>query len=301
MDAKSKLLLFFAINFIGLGLLLIIQSSANLGKLRFIACDVGQGDGMLIITPSGKQIVVDGGPGNRIVDCLSQKIPFWDRKIEMILLTHPQKDHIEGLVDVLKKYEVGVIASSGVKQDSETFKAWEDAVSAEKSKVHTAKAGDRLILDSVQARLPATEAAGSVGQGRTLMQILWPTRQMLDVWKTSPPSDLNDSSIVLRLEFGSFCAYLTGDIPKETLQNLIDKNCQILKVSHHGSKTGTNEEILEKVGPEVAVVQVGKNSYGHPHKDVLDLLRAKEVKTLRNDIKGLIEIDFDGKKLTINN
>lgn len=286
MDGKSKFLLLFAINFIGLGLLLIVQSQ-NSGKLRLIACNIGQGDGMLIVTPVGKQIIVDGGPGNKIIDCLSGHMPFWDRKIEMILLTHPQKDHMEGFVDVLKKYEVEMVVTTGLAQESDTFRAFQEGVSIENSQNYNAKAGDRLILDSYK--------------GKTLsLNILWPSVQMLESWKVNPPSDLNDSSIVTRLEYGDFCAYLTGDIPKETLETLIDKQCQVLKIAHHGSKTGTNQAILDSIDPQVAIIQVGKNSYGHPHGEILNLLRSKGVKTLRNDTEGIIEIESDGRSYRLN-
>ena len=142
-------------------------------------------------------------------------------------------------------------------------------------------------------------------QGQTLsIDILWPDAQRLSQWQASPPSDLNESAIVLRVNYGpstssGFCAYLTADIPKETLQGLIEKECQILKIAHHGSKTGTNEEILNEVRPRLAIIQVGKNSYGHPTKEVLDLLRSKAVKILRNDTNGIIEIKSDGRYLNV--
>ena len=133
-------------------------------------------------------------------------------------------------------------------------------------------------------------------QGQTLsIDILWPEAGKLAVWQSSPPSDLNESAIVLRVNYGQLCAYLTGDIPKETLQGLIDRQCQVLKISHHGSKTGTNEEIINEVRPRLVIIQVGKNSYGHPTKEVIDLLTSNTVKILRNDTNGIIEVTSDGK------
>src|SRR3989344_7429774 len=98
LDQKSKLTLIFAIIFAVLGVLFIVESQ-KAGKLRLIFCDVGQGDGILIVTPKGKQAVVDGGPGTKVVDCLSSKMPFWDRTIEMMILTHAQEDHMEGQIE----------------------------------------------------------------------------------------------------------------------------------------------------------------------------------------------------------
>ena len=286
MDQKTKIFLTLAVIFAGLGVLLIL-SFQNLGKFRLIFCDVGQGDGMLLVSHSGKQIIVDGGPGTKIVDCLSANMPFWDRTVELVVATHAQKDHIEGLLEVLARYKVGMIAETKVNNSSELYRAWQKAVENEKAKVYVAKAGDRLSIDAKQ--------------GQTLsIDILWPDAQRLSQWQASPPSDLNESAIVLRVNYGpstssGFCAYLTADIPKETLQGLIEKECQILKIAHHGSKTGTNEEILNEVRPRLAIIQVGKNSYGHPTKEVLDLLRSKAVKILRNDTNGIIEIKSDGR------
>lgn len=292
MDTKSKTLLTLTFILVGLGLILIIQT-LSLGNLRLIFCDVGQGDGMLIITPGGKQIVVDGGPGNKILDCLSAKMPFWDRTIEMIVLTHPQKDHMEGLIEVLARYQVKIVATTGTKSESELFQAWHGAVLAEHAKVYQPKAGDIVKFKSNRGSTPN-------------MKILWPAQGDLDVWRSNPPvggppKDLNESSIVTRFEYGQICAYLTGDIPKEILETLIDRPCQLLKISHHGSKTGTNPRILEQVRPAIAVIQVGKNSFGHPTKEVLEMLTSKGVKILRNDLEGSIEFKTDGKTLSIKN
>ena len=276
MEQKSKILFTLAIIFVGLGLLLIFQSR-YLGKLRIIACDVGQGDGILIITPKGKQAVIDGGPGSKIIDCLSSKMPFWDRTVEMMVLTHPQKDHMEGLLTILARYKVKTVIFSGVKNNSALYQAWLGALNGENAKVYNPRAGDRLVLD------------------RVAIDVLWPSFAKASEWQANLPSDLNETSIVLRVIRDKFCVYLTGDIPKETLETLIDKPCQVLKLSHHGSKTGTNQAIIDLAKPAVAIIQVGKNSFGHPHKEVLDLLQSIGVKILRNDTNGIIEIESDGK------
>ena len=294
MDQKTKTLLTSALIFIGLGLLVIFQTQ-SLGKLRLVFCDVGQGDGILVISPAGKQIVVDGGPGSKIGDCLSQKMPFWDRTIEMVVLTHPERDHLEGLLEVLARYKVEMIVTTGIKNDTELFSAWQKAVKAEGAKIYTPKAGDRLVLDSNRGLTPNID-------------VLWPSSEKLELWKLAGLSETNESSIVLRINYGpfnpptgggGFCAYLTGDLPKESLQPLINKPCQVLKVSHHGSKTGTNQEIINAVSPAVAIIQVGKNSFGHPQKEVLELLQSKGVKILRNDTNGNIEVMTDGSSYQI--
>jgi len=285
MDQKSKVLLTFALTFIAFGFLFIVQVR-SFGRFRLIACDVGQGDGMFLITPRGDQILIDGGPGSKIVDCLSAKMPFWDRTVELMISTHAQKDHMEGLLEVLGRYKVKMIATTGVKNESELFAAWDNAVRAEGAKIYTPKAGDQLIIGHKQ--------------GESLkLEVLWPTAEKLGFWQVTAPSQLNGSSIVLRVNFGQFCAYLTGDIPKEILQTLTGEKCQVLKVSHHGSKNGTNQEIIESIHPDIAIIQVGRNNYGHPNKEVLEMLVSKGVKILRNDTNGVIEVDSDGRNYKV--
>ena len=114
---KTKFLLTLAASVVVLGVLFISQSQDQ-GKLRLIFCDVGQGDGILIISPAGKQVLIDGGPGTKILSCLSQNMPFWDRSLDMIVATHAQKDHMEGLLSVLERYEVSTVVSNGVGGDS---------------------------------------------------------------------------------------------------------------------------------------------------------------------------------------
>src|SRR3989344_4586766 len=193
LDQKDKILLTFALILAALGLLVIIQT-VSVGKLRLVFCDVGQGDGMLLITPGGKDIVVDGGPGTKIVDCLGQKMPFWDRTIEMMVSTHPQKDHMEGLLSVLSRYKVKMIATTGVENETELFKAWQTAIKAEGARIYTPKAGDRLVLDSVRGQTSS-------------MDVLWPTSEKLEIWKLAGLSELNKSSVVLRIVMVGGWAY----------------------------------------------------------------------------------------------
>ena len=293
---KTKFLLSLALIFASLGILFIWQTQ-SFGKLHLIFCDVGQGDAILI-SAGTKQVLVDGGPGTRVLECLDDKLPFWDRTVEMVVLTHPQRDHMEGLIAVLARYDVRRVVTTGVKNETDVFRAWEEAVEKEGAKVHEPSVGDRFELE----------------MGLSLI-VLYPSVGQIDQWKVNPPSDLNETSIVMRLDFadpstllrpirqaqgkqaqdrsGQLCAYLTGDIPKEIMETLIDRSCDILKIAHHGSKTGTNEEILERAKPKVAVIQVGKNSFGHPAKEVIDMLDTHGVKVLRNDVSGTIEVDSD--------
>ena len=199
---------------------------------------------------------------------------------------------MEGLVSVLANYKVKMIGTTGVKNNTALFGAWQKASVGEHAKIYTPKKGDKLIVDS------------NHGSNVTI-EILWPFdsaqgKPSIEYWKVDPPADLNESSIIMRVSYGSICAYLTGDIPKEILETIIDKPCQIFKVAHHGSKTGTNEEVMDEAKPKIAVIQVGKNNrFGHPYKEVVDLLNSKGVKILRNDELGTIEVDTDGRIFSI--
>lgn len=285
---KTKFLLSLALIFATLGLLFIFQSQ-NSAKTRLIFCDVGQGDGILVMVGT-KQVLIDGGPGTKIVDCLGQTMPFWDRTIEMVVLTHPQRDHLEGLIEVLARYDVGMIVTTEVPSNTELFGEWEKSVANAQAKIYVPDAGDQLVID---------RGLTPLGVKPLSLQVLWPQRDQIAIWKQSPPQDLNETSIVMRLTYGGFCAYLTADIPKEILQPLIDTFCQVLKVAHHGSRTGTNQEIVDLVKPAIAIIQVGKNSFGHPHKEVIDLLVSGGVKVFRNDINGIIEIESDGERVRV--
>lgn len=279
MTLHSKVLLAAASIFVGLASLIIFQI-ADSGKFRLIACDVGQGDGMLLITPGGSQIVVDGGPGTRISDCLGRHVPLWDRTIEMMVLTHPHAEHMEGFLDILNRYQVKNILDTEAVNDTQLYREWKSAIAKEGAVIRFPVAGEAFAL------------------GNVTFEVLWPPKDKADIWKLSPPADLNDTSIVMRVTYGGLCAYLTGDLPKEILAKIIDRKCQVLKVVHHGSRTGTDEQVLSLIDPEVAVIQSGaKNQYGHPHQEVLDDLLGAGVKVLRNDLNGEVEIYYDKGEL----
>lgn len=278
MNKKAKTYLSLGMFFVVFGLS-VISSFSKSTNFKIVFCDIGQGDGILIVTESGKQVVIDGGPGSQMTDCLSNHMPFWDRTIEMMSPTHFQKDHMEAQVDIFNKFNVENVITTKVLGTSRLAKEWNESLEVEGSSVHVPKAGEKIVVDDL------------------VFEVLWPTNLAIAEWKELVPADLNETSIVLRLVWqsrhGEKCAYFTGDIPKEILETVIDKPCELLKIAHHGSKTGTSDLVLEKIRPKLAVIQVGKNSYGHPTREVLDLLSKHSAKVLRNDQERTIEIDKD--------
>ncbi len=248
-------------------------------RLTVAFLNVGQGDAILINTPGDQQILIDGGPNKQVLAELSKVMPFYDRSLDVVIATHPDQDHISGLLDVLERYEVDFVMEPGVESETTVYKELEKLVDEKQIKKILARRGMKLVLDD-----------------NAYLLILFPDR---DVSKM----DTNDASIVAKLVYGNTSFLFTGDSPRKIEDYLlaIDKeglDVDVLKVGHHGSRTSTGEEFLSAVSPEFAAIQVGKgNRYGHPHAEVLDNLRAAGVKILRNDLMGTILLPSDGQQL----
>ena len=238
-------------------------------KLHLIACDVGQGDAILA-TLGDIQILTDGGASNKVLDCLGKHMPFWDREIELVILTHPDKDHFKGLIEVFRRYRVDNFLSNGLKSGSYEYQVLTNEVGGGSTKSIIAKDGTRI------------------GVGKIRLEILD-----------------NAYSIVSLLRFGSFKALLTGDITSEVSDSLAINQAigsvQYIKIPHHGSKNGLTLKLLEAVMPKLAVISVGNNSYGHPHEETLKILRDSDTKILRTDQLGDVEVISDGEKFWVKN
>jgi len=219
-------------------------------------------------------------------------MPFWDRTIDLIILTHPKYDHIVGLIEVLKRYKVEQILWTGVVYDTSYYKKWQDLLKQEKAKISIAHAGQRI-----------TWSMAYPGSG--WIEILYP----FDGLEGKRVKNINNSSIVSRLVFGQNSFLFTGDILKSVERQLIlaensgkyvSLNSDVLKVAHHGSKTSSAEEFIERVNPEIAVIQCGKNNkYGHPHQETLATLKKFDIKILRTDRDGDIKIISDGQVFSV--
>jgi len=259
----------------------------DLAKAQFLEVhffDVGQGDAIFIETPQRHQILIDGGPGSIILEKLSKEISFWDKTIDLIILTHPEADHLSGLNEVLKRYKIENILWTGVIRDTAEYKEWLKSISEEGAKISIAKAGQKISTRTV------------------LLELLFPFENL----EGKEFKDSNNTSIVGKLVFGNISFLLTGDIYKEIEKELIDRgvnvDSDILKISHHGSKTSTSEEFLKEVSPEIAVISVGKNnSYNHSHQEVLEVLSKYGINVLRTDEQGDIKIISDGKNYALSN
>jgi len=260
----------------------------DLNKTRFLEVtffDVGQGDAIFIETPKRNQILIDGGPDSTILEKLNKKLPFWDRTIDLVILTHPESDHLAGLLDVLRSYKVKNILWTGVIRDTGTFGKWQELIEKEKSEIFIAKAGQKITA------------------AKTNFEILFPFENLQD----KSIKDINNTSIILRLDFGEISLLFTGDAYKSAERELLSLAKQqldsdILKVGHHGSKTSTAEEFIKEVLPEIAVISVGRNNrYGHPHPETLGILEKYGIKIFRTDLDGDIKIISDGINYAVSN
>lgn len=264
-------------------------------NLHLVFCDVGQGDAALIIYKSS-QVLVDGGPDSRVLNCLSRHMPFWDRTVELVVLTHPQADHLTGLIDVIKRYNVSGFLATGVVNDTEGFWRLREEVLDAGIPVSILSRQDIVRFDGVELRA------------------LWPEEKLGSklVWQREPGStsrtgsqkvlgaaysgDLNDTSIVLQLSLNEFDILLTGDVSSGVENQLAWKGeIEVFKVAHHGSRYSSDQAFLERLAPKLAVISVGRNSFGHPTREVLGRLAALGIKTLRTDKVGDVEIISDGR------
>ncbi len=248
------------------------------GLLKVYFLNIGQGDAIFIETPSGFQLLIDGGPGNKILSKLGEVMPFYDKNIDVVVASHPHADHVVGLRDVLNRYDVKNIVEAKESYNSSEFKAWLEVVKNENANNIEAVAGKVIDL----------------GDGATLT-ILHPFESVAD----DNPKNPHDDVVVAMLKYGELEIMLTGDMEAKVERRLIlegfDLDSDVLKVGHHGSKTSTSEEFLSAVSPEIAVIQVGaKNRYGHPAPEVLNRLGNFGIKYYRNDVDGDIKLVSDG-------
>jgi competence protein ComEC len=250
--------------------------------------DVGQGDAIFIETPERHQILIDGGSTSIILKKLGKEMPFWDRTIDLIILTHPEHDHLAGLIEILKRYKVENILWTGVQRDTAGFREWQKLIEEEKAKIFIAQAGQKIHLSRFNLD--------------KYIEVLYPFENL----EGKKFKNTNNTSIIAKLVFSENSFLFTGDAYKSVELSLVEKGMDIdsdvLKVGHHGSKTSSTSEFIEKVSPEIAVISVGKdNNYGHPHPETLETLEKYDINVLRTDINGDVKIISNGINYAVSN
>lgn len=254
------------------------------GRLHVHFLDVGQGDAILIVLPQGQQVLIDGGPEpSRLLAALGRRMPFWDRSLDLVLLTHADMDHLGGLLPVLERYQIEAVADNGFSPRNPPTEYWHQLATARG-------------LTPIQARRD--------------MRFIWGDQVQMDVLHPGPvpltdtDAAENDHSLVLRLIYGEMAFLFTGDIEAAAEADLISAGqlapSQVLKVSHHGAAEGSNVRFLQAVRPQLAIISVGsENRHGHPAPATLRRLEESGAQVLRTDQQGSIEVVTDGFQLWV--
>ncbi|MFA6285711.1 MAG: ComEC/Rec2 family competence protein [Parcubacteria group bacterium] len=242
-------------------------------SLQVVFLDVGQGDSILI-QKGMKQILIDGGSnGKTELAELGKYLPYSDDEIELVIATHPDRDHIGGLVDVARNFKIGKVIATAAEKDTAVFKEWKDIREYNRIETLGAIKGDEINFYGSKIRIISPGSSVDAAAG-----------------------DANNKSVVTRFDFGDNSFLFTGDIEapaeKEILASGENVDVDFLKVAHHGSKYSSSEEFLDAASPETAVISVGAdNSYGHPHEETLEKLRSRNINILRTDEKGDIKFE----------
>ena len=267
--------------FILAGSALFFVSAKEDNSLTVSFLDVGQGDATLIRTPGNKNILVDGGPGNEVIEILEKELAWYDRTIDLMILTHPHDDHVSGLNAVLDRYDVREVLYTGVSHTAPSYLAWLKKLRDKNITVHLLTGKQSIKLDE------------TVG-----LEIIWPQADLAG----QIASNLNNTSIVAKLIHGNNTFLLSGDMEEEVETDLIkrgaDLQAQILKVGHHGSDTSSSQDLIKAVNPEYAVMSLGENNkFGFPSLRVMRRFQKENIKILRTDKQGTITFLSNGQDL----
>ena len=286
---------------------------------HLIFCDVGQGDATLI-TSGYHQILIDGGRGTQVLECLEEHIPFWDHQIELVVATHADADHIGGLDEVLANYHVAQIITTGFDKETDSFQELKEAIEMEldqgallkepilgaQTRFRQDESKQKWLKPHQRPEIIVEVLSPQVGQGGNTVENTAKYESSLSDIESFFSSELmvgqsyNGLSIVLFLQVGQVRVLFMGDLEQEGELALLESNLlnsvDILKVGHHGAKTSTSSEFLSVVRPETSVISVGKaNNYGHPSLEVIDSLMQSDGGVLRTDEMGTIELVSDGE------
>lgn len=280
---NKKYLIILGVILIAIILVLLSWQYSRDQRLRVVFLDVGQGDSILIRTPQGKDILIDGGSDNRVLLGLGKYLPFYDRDIELMILTHAHDDHYFGQIEVLKRYEVKQVLYSGVPSEAHDYQEWERIIKEKDIPLHQVQTHQILPLEN-----------------NLDLQILYPLEDLTE----KEIDDINDTSVCVRLDYQDIEFILTGDASQKVEKRLLETyiaselESEVLKAGHHGSKTASARDFIEVVNPEYAAIQCGlDNKFKHPHFITLKNLELLEINILRNDLDGDIEFRTDGKVL----
>jgi competence protein ComEC len=270
-------------------LLAVVVAAQPDGRLHVTVLDIGQGDAILLQGPRGGRMLVDTGPDpDRLLALLDARVPAWDRRLDLVVLTHPHEDHVAGLALLLRRYRIGDIVEPGMIGPGPGDAAYRRELAALGRTSRIVAAGDRLWLDGIR------------------LDISWPRRGSVALRPADGGKEINNVSIVLELTFGERRMLFTGDIEQEIdpvllasgIAQRLDGRIDLLKVAHHGSATATTDSLVAALDPRVAVISTGLgNPYGHPSPATVARLRDSGAQLFRTDLDGNVAISTNGEDL----
>ncbi len=263
--------------FCGIVILILFLSRLPHGRLRVSFLNIGQGDSIFIFTPSYHTILIDGGPDDRVLSELGEVLPFFERTLDLVVLTHPHADHINGLISVIERYDVRNILMTGVSYESRLYQEFLDRIRTQHIPLYIAKADLDFSF-----------------QNEVFFDILYPFKSIAG----ETIAEINNSSIVMNVRYQNRSIFLSGDAEIEVENLLLNDyhgrlDADILKVGHHGSKSSSSSDFLQAISPEYAVIQAGfGNRYHHPHTETLDRFASMGITIFRNDLDLRVTIDI---------
>lgn len=239
--------------------------------------DVGQGDAILIRTPLNQKILIDAGPDANILPAISPELGFFEKKIQLAIITHPDADHIAGFTEILRRYEVETILLTGVQHNTQWY---------------------RDILEQIAEQdIPTilAHADTDLAFGDVFVDVFYPHDYLL----TELPADANAASVSTRISYGDTAVMLTGDLDVHAEEKVLatdqELSAQVFKLGHHGSRTASSEEFIAAINPEIVIVSAGEdNKFGHPHAEVMERVKNKQV--LETAKEGSIRLVSDGRE-----
>ena len=275
-------IIFFAVIF-------LITMQQPDGRLHMWVLDVGQGDSILLRTPKGHTALIDGGPAaTPVLNGIGANLPFWRRDLDLLVLTHPHEDHMMGFGDVLAHYRIDEVVQTEFTATSGVQAVWLASLTGRKVPVHYAQRGETIGFEgepdvALHILSPVTPNAAREGQG----------------------GDINNTSIVLKLDYGKHGILLEGDAQDEAEGEMVahekaELGSEVLKVGHHGSRTSSSPRFLANVKPKIAIISVGQgNKFGHPAQETLDALRKAGATVYRTDMNGTVEVIADTENMWV--
>ena len=260
-------------------LLFNIIENDNDGLMHLHMLDVGQGDAFLLQTVDKKYVLIDGGPSSNLIDVMADYMPFWQNRLDLVIATHGDSDHIGGLVELSERYVIENFLYNGESKNTLIFEELMKNISIDGVDISIAQSGEEIQVGCCME-----------------IDILWPGSIKIE--------DSNDRSVSIIAKYKDFEIYMAGDLGykyEEKITNNLGVDIEVMKLSHHGSRTSTSTKVVDNIRPQITLISAGKdNKFGHPHREVLDLLDKNNIIQYRTDIQGTVSIKSDGSGYVVD-